>query len=275
MLRIAIGRRSKPQFASESAWFSSRQAFDGGFQFLPAHSPTLCYSLEVIRRPLLQSFYCELRHARLRRLHILQTNNVRTGVMSHRINDGLPDFDHVSLALSVKDLVARCRRNQGNAEWRNNLAAPMRVIKVHGLAQWKVWRQITRGHIAAGREDKCSGFHRMRTRQRMAPEKLAFKIRLFQLRTDMKGERSGKDCDVKVLSLLNHASANERHKMFAANETPNAADIGLVSDQVGAVFRSPNRPLDEGRHGLAMATQDLPCPFDEQQSVVNGVNPSP
>src|ERR1700756_5432841 len=115
----------------------------------------------------------------------------------------------------------------------------------------------------------------MRTRQRVPPEEAALQIRLFQLWTGMKRERPGKDCDMKILSLLDHASANERHKMLAANKASNAANISVVGDQVGAVAGAPNCPLDEWGHGLAMATKDTAGPLNEQQSVINGVNPGP
>src|SRR5690242_227514 len=131
------------------SWFSSCEAFDGRFQLPPAQSLALRYGLDLIRRFLLQSLHREFRQARLCRFHILQANDVRTGVMAHRINDGLPDFDHLSLAFGVEDGIARCRRNQGNAQRRDDLTAAMRVTEVHGLAQRKVWREIARGHVAA------------------------------------------------------------------------------------------------------------------------------
>src|SRR5438105_13553300 len=54
----------------------------------------------------------------------------------------------------------------------------------------------------------------MRTRQRVPPEKAALQIRLFQLGTGVKRERPREDGDVKILSLLDHPSANERHKIL-------------------------------------------------------------
>src|SRR5438876_606254 len=83
------------------------------------------------------------------------------------------------------------------------------------------------------------------------------------------------DGDVKILSLLDHPSANERHKMLAANKASNAANIGIVADQVCAIAGAPDGALDESGHGLAMAPENLASPLDEQQSVVHGVNTTP
>src|SRR5437899_11926586 len=58
--------------------------------------------------------------------------------------------------------------------------------------------------------------------QRVPPEKAALQIRLFQLGTGVKRERPREDGDVKILSLLDHPTANERHKMLAANKASNA-----------------------------------------------------
>src|SRR5437764_10763223 len=115
----------------------------------------------------------------------------------------------------------------------------------------------------------------MRTRQRVLAEKAALQIRLFQLGTAMKRECPGKDRDVKILSLLDHPSANERHKMLAANKASDAANIGVVADQVYAVAWAPDGALDESGHGLAMAPENLASPLDEQQSVVDGMNATP
>src|SRR5438128_6648513 len=115
----------------------------------------------------------------------------------------------------------------------------------------------------------------MRTRQRVPPEKAALQIRLFQLGTGVKRERPREDGDVKILSLLDHPSANERHKMLAANKASNAANIGIVADQVCAIAGTPDGALDESGHGLAMAPENLASPLDEQQSVVDGMNATP
>src|SRR6266851_6216805 len=80
---------------------------------------------------------------------------------------------------------------------------------------------------------------------------------------------------MKVLSLLDHASANERHEMLTANEATDAAYISFVTDQVGAISGTPNCPLDERGDGLAMAPKDFSRPLDEQQSVVDSVNARP
>src|SRR5438445_550973 len=89
------------------------------------------------------------------------------------------------------------------------------------------------------------------------------------------GDRPRVDGEVKILSLLDHPSANERHKMLAANKASNAANIGIVADQVCAIAGTPDGALDESGHGLAMAPENLASPLDEQQSVVDGVNTTP
>src|SRR5436305_2184113 len=115
----------------------------------------------------------------------------------------------------------------------------------------------------------------MRTRQRVPPEKVAHQIYRFNLGTSLKRERPREDEDVKILPLLDHPSANERHKMLAANKASNAANIGIVADQVCAIAGTPDGALDESGHGLAMAPENLASPLDEQQSVVHGVNTTP
>src|SRR5438270_11172037 len=115
----------------------------------------------------------------------------------------------------------------------------------------------------------------MRTRQRVPPEKAALQIRLFQLGTGVKRERPREDGDVKILSLLDHSSANARHKMLAASKASNAANIGIVADQVCAIAGTPDGALDESGHGLAMAPENLASPLDEQQRGVDGVNTTP
>src|SRR5580704_12491812 len=80
---------------------------------------------------------------------------------------------------------------------------------------------------------------------------------------------------MKVLTLVDHAGTDEGHKMLAANQAADAADIGLIGDQVGAIAGTPNRPLDKSGDGLAMPPQNLARPLDEQQGVVDGVNAPP
>src|SRR5256885_10958976 len=128
----------------------------------------------------------------------------------------------------------------------------MRVIQIDCLAQREVWRQIARCHIAACGEDKSPGFHGVGTCQTVSPEKFAFEIRFFQLRSGMKGKSARENGNVEVLALLDHASANERHEMLAANQAPDTADVSLVSDQVCAVAGAPDGALDESGHGLAV-----------------------
>src|SRR5438046_10728418 len=115
----------------------------------------------------------------------------------------------------------------------------------------------------------------MRTRQRVPPEKVALQIRLFQLGTGVKRERPREDGDVKILSLLDHPSANERHKMLAANKASNEANIGIVADKVCAIAGTPDGALEECGHGLEMAPENLASQHDDMTSVVDGVIATP
>ena len=121
---------------------------------------------------------------------------------------------------------------------------------------------------ATSAHDKSTGLDGVGPRRRMSPEQ-AFLICLLQTRTGVKGKRAGIDGDVNVLALRDHGCTGERHEVLAADQTTDAANVGVEHEQIGPIALAPEQPLDEGRMELAVAAKKLAVATDEQQSVVD------
>ena len=55
----------------------------------------------------------------------------------------------------------------------------------------------------------------------------------------MQREGAGKDRDVKIFPLVYHPRADQGHQVLATDQATDAADIGLVTDQVATIAGTP------------------------------------
>src|ERR1700722_20196100 len=109
----------------------------------------------------------------------------------------------------------------------------------------------------------------MRTHGGVAPECLMPGVPFLQLRSRMQRECAGKHRNMDFLAEPDHRSSHECHEVLAANQASEAPDVGIKNPQIGRVALTPEQPLSEGWHGLAVATHQSPVAVEKQQRVVN------
>src|SRR5689334_14004917 len=79
---------------------------------------------------------------------------------------------------------------------------------------------------------------------------------------------------MEILSCLDHARSNKRHKVFPANQTADSANVSFVADQVGAIPRPPDCTFNEGGNSFTMTAENFSGALDKKEGVVDGVNAS-
>ena len=73
----------------------------------------------------------------------------------------------------------------------------------------------------------------------------------------MQGECAGKYGNMNFFAETDHGGAYQCHQMLAADQSTQAANVGVEDLEIGCVTLAPKQPLGEGRHGLAVPAHEV------------------